>query len=112
MKIAYWDEESKSQQERDMTVEELNQRDSDIAAAAVPAVPSEVTIRQAELALLDADLLDDVEDLVATLPRQYQSEWRRATAVMRDNGLVEIVRQQKGMTHDQIDQLFVNAAKL
>lgn len=112
MKVAYWDEESMSQKEREMTPEELAQHEADIAAGAVVVVPSEVTIRQAELALLDADLLDDVEDLVATLPRQYQSEWRRATVVMRDNGLVEIVRQQKGMTHAEIDQLFITAATL
>ena len=97
---------------REATAEELVDIEAREAEAAQPAVPHEVSIRQAELALLEAELLDDVEELVATLPRQYQSEWRRATVVMRDNGLVEIVRQQKGMTHAEIDQLFITAATL
>lgn len=71
-----------------------------------------VTMRQASLALLNAGLLDNVEALVATLPRAYQIEWERASVVHRDNQLVEIVRQQQGMTHAQIDDLFVLAATL
>ena len=62
-------------------------------------------MRQASLALLNAGLLDDVEALVATLPRAYQIEWERASVVQRDNQLVEIVRQQQGMTAGQIDDL-------
>lgn len=71
-----------------------------------------VTMRQASLALLNAGLLDNVEALVATLPRAYQIEWERASVVHRDNQLVEIVRQQQGMTHAQIDDLFAQAATL
>ena len=74
--------------------------------------PQSVTMRQASLALLGADLLDDVEALVATLPRAYQIEWQRASTVERGNQLVEIVRQQKSMTDDQIDELFTTAATL
>jgi len=80
--------------------------------AAIAAVPQSVSMRQASLALLNAGLLDDVEALVATLPRAYQIEWERASVVQRDNQLVEIVRQQKGMTADQIDDLFTLAATL
>lgn len=75
-------------------------------------VPQTVTMRQASLTLLEAGLLDDVEALVATLPRAYQIEWERASTVERTNPLVEIVRQQKGMTTRQIDDLFVAAATL
>ena len=57
-------------------------------------------------------MLDDVEALVATLPRAYQIEWERASTVQRDNPLVEIVRQQQGMTNAQIDDLFTLAATL
>jgi hypothetical protein len=69
-------------------------------------------MRQAARALLDADLLDDVEALVATLPRAYQIDWERASVVERSNPLVEIVRQQKSMTDAQIDDLFITAATL
>ena len=74
------------------------------------AVPSNVTMRQACLELEDAGILDDVEALVATLPRSYQIEWERASVVERTNGLVEVVRQQQGMTVEQIDDLFRRAA--
>lgn len=80
--------------------------------APIVPVPQSVTMRQAARALLDADLLDDVEALVATLPRAYQIDWERASVVERSNPLVEIVRQQKSMTDAQIDDLFITAATL
>ena len=75
-------------------------------------VPQEVTMRQACLALEGAGLLDDVEAIVATLPKVYQIEWQRASTVLRSNPLVEMVRQQNSMTDAQIDALFVTAATL
>lgn len=79
--------------------------------APVP-VPASVTMRQACLALENAGILDDVEALVATLPRLYQIEWQRASMVERTNQLVEVVRQQQGMTVQQIDDMFIQAATL
>lgn len=79
---------------------------------AKPVVPESVSMRQAQLALLGADILDDVEALVATLPRAYQIEWNKASIVERTNPLVELVRQQKAMTVQQIDDLFILAATL
>lgn len=75
-------------------------------------IPTEVTMRQACLAMEGAALLDDVEAIVATLPRVYQIEWQRASTVLRSNALVEMVRQQNSMTDAQIDDLFVTAATL
>lgn len=75
-------------------------------------VPQSVSMRQAARALFDAGLLDEVESLVATLPRAYQIDWERASIVERSNPLVEIVRQQKSMTDAQIDELFITAATL
>ena len=69
-------------------------------------------VGQASIALEIAGLLDDVEAIVATLPRIYQIEWQRASVVARDNALVEIVRQQQAMTTEQIDTLFINANSL
>ena len=57
-------------------------------------------------------MLDDVEAIVATLPKLYQIEWQRASMVLRSNALVEMVRQQNSMTEAQIDALFVTAATL
>lgn len=75
-------------------------------------VPTSVTMRQACLALENAGILDDVEALVATLPRPYQIEWQRASMVERTNQLVEVVRQQQGMAVQQIDDMFIQAATL
>lgn len=75
-------------------------------------VPQQVTMRQACIQLEADGLLDDVEAVVATLPRIYQIEWQRTSVVLRDNPLVEIVRQQQGMTPEQIDTLFINASTL
>lgn len=78
----------------------------------IAIIPQSVSMRQAARALLDAGLLDDVDALVATLPRAYQIDWQRAGTVERSNPLVEIVRQQKSMTDAQIDDLFIAAATL
>lgn len=77
-----------------------------------PEVPQSVSMRQACIQLELDGLLDDVELVVAGLPRTYQIEWQRASVVARDNSLVEIVRQQQGMTAEQIDTLFINASNL
>lgn len=77
-----------------------------------PAVPQVVSMRQACLQLEIDGLLDDVEAIVAGLPKLYQIEWQRASVVQRNNLLVETVRLQKGMTPAQIDALFVAAEKL
>ena len=75
-------------------------------------IPQSVSMRQAELALLDADLLDDIEALIPMLPRSDQISWKRASVVERSNPLVAYVQQTKGMTDAQIDALFVQAATL
>jgi hypothetical protein len=82
------------------------------ASLPLPGVPQQVTMRQACIQLEIDGLLDDVEAVVATLPKVYQIEWQRAAVVYRDNALVEMVRQQRGMTPEQIDDLFTKAAAL
>lgn len=110
-KTAYWDSETNQQRERDCTPEEVAEIELRKLPQPTP-IPQSVTMRQASIALELAGLLDDVEAIVATLPRIYQIEWQRASNVLRDNLLVEMVRQQQGMTDAQIDALFVQAAIL
>lgn len=74
-----------------------------------PKVPDRVTSRQCELALLDAELLDDVEEAVAGLDRRSQIEWRTKTVVERDSPLV---RQLAESLNIDLDSLFTEAAKL
>ena len=74
-------------------------------------VPQQVTMRQARLALLSAGLLDDVEMVIAAAGRAAQLEWEYAAVVERSNLAVAIAQQQQGMTDEQIDDLFREAAK-
>lgn len=75
-------------------------------------IPQSVSMRQAELALLEAGLLDDIELLIPSLPRADQISWKRASTVERSNPLVAYVQQAKGLTDLQIDDLFIRAATL
>lgn len=88
-------------------------REAEAAAAALAIpVPQSVSMRQARLALLAANLLDDIEALLATMPRAAQIEWEYATDVRRDSPLIAVVKSEKGMTDAQIDALFVAAGWL
>ena len=75
-------------------------------------VPQQVTMRQARLALLKAGLLDDADAAIASAGREAQLEWEYAAVVERSNPVIAIVQQQQGVTDEQIDNLFREAAKL
>lgn len=92
--------------------ETQEERDVAIAAALKSRVPTSISMRQAELALLAAGLLDDVEALIPSLPRADQIAWKRATLVERSNPLVAYVQQVNGLTDLQLDELFTRAASL
>ena len=74
-------------------------------------VPQQVTMRQARLELLSRDLLDDVDAVIAVAGVAAQIEWEYASTVDRDNPVIAVVQQQQGMTDEQIDDLFREAAK-
>ncbi|WP_290906245.1 hypothetical protein [Aquabacterium sp.] len=82
----------------------------------VNGVPQEVTMRQAQLALLGAGLLDAVDVAIAAIPgdagRAAQITWTKSSAVRRDNPLIAQLSAALGLTDAQIDGLFVAAAKL
>lgn len=79
-------------------------------------VPQRITARQAQLALLDAGLLDDVEAIIEALPAQTRAqvriEWGRATHVERGSDVTAMVAAALGLTDAQVDALFVQAAGL
>ena len=86
------------------------------AVANAPQVPSEVTMRQARLALLGAGKLALVDAAIDALPQPQRSaariEWEYSSAVQRHNGFVAALGPALGMTPEQIDALFVAAARL
>lgn len=115
MKVAYWDEKSKSQKERDMTSDEIAQREKDIAEAAKQAVPSSVSMRQAKLALLNAGLYQQVNDYIEALPEPQKTaaliEWNSAYCE-RENALVKSLPLQFGWPAGTVEQLFIAAAQI
>lgn len=77
-----------------------------------PTVPQVVTIRQARLALLAADLLDDIDAAVAASGRAAQIEWEYATEVRRDHPLIAAMQAAKGLSDADVDQLFLTASEM
>jgi hypothetical protein len=75
-------------------------------------VPQSVTMRQARLALLEVELLDDVEAVLATQDRAVQIEWEYATTVERTSPLVGAIGQMVSYSDEQINELFIKASKL
>lgn len=79
-------------------------------------VPGVVSMRQARLALLQAGLLDRVEQAIGGLAgvtgRAAQIQWEFSTDVSRYSELVEALMPALGLTDEQVDELFRAAAAL
>ena len=77
-------------------------------------VPSIVTMRQARLALLDANLLDNVEQVLNLLPEPMKSEakidWEYAAEVRRDWPTLNQIAEYLDLTEEFIDDMFILAA--
>lgn len=84
--------------------------------AVEPMVPRVVTMRQARLALLGAGLLLQVDQAISALPEPQQSaariEWDYSSEVHRDRAFVQQLGQALGLSDEQLDALFIQAAAL
>lgn len=84
----------------------------------VPAitVPDNVTMRQARIALLQAGLLDAVNNAIASMQGSSgdaaRIEWEFSNEVKRNQPLVLAMKPILGLTDDQLDQLFLTASQL
>lgn len=80
--------------------------------AAMPAI----SMRQCRLALLSAGLLDDVPAAIAALPSPEKEvaeiEWEYAHDIVRTAPLVAALASALGLTAEQVDTLFQEAATL
>lgn len=74
--------------------------------------PQVVTIRQAKLALYAANLLDDVDTVVAGADRATQIEWEYATEVRRDWPTLITLQGVLGISDTEVDNLFIAGAAL
>ena len=75
-----------------------------------PSVPQTVTMRQAQLALLQSGYLDVVNNAISAASRAAQVEWNTAAVVERNSGLVPAMAARLGLTPAKIDALFILAA--
>lgn len=86
-----------------------------IAPYVVP-VPQAVTMRQARLALLQENLLNQVDSAINSLPspsrEQAQIEWEYSTEVLRNSPWVIELTPMLGLTSQQMDDLFKLAITL
>lgn len=75
-----------------------------------PLFVPNISMRQARLALLSDNLLDDVEAALST--PEYKIWWEYSTIVERNNYLVNDVLKILGKTDSEIDQMFISASQL
>jgi hypothetical protein len=80
-------------------------------------IPAKVTMRQARLILLQAGLLDQVEGAIAAIEnpverRAAEITWEYSIEVERTNPLVTRLSTVFGLTDEQVNDMFRQAAKL
>ena len=84
----------------------------EIEAKRKAAVPIEISMRQARLALHGAGLLASVETAVAQSTKDVQIEWEFAADLRRDWPTLVALSAALGLTDEQVDGLFMQAAQL
>lgn len=82
-----------------------------------PAKVTQVSMRQARLALYQEGKLDTVNEIISTMPiesqrKEAEIEWEFATTVDRNSALVYGITGGLGMTEEEIDALFEKASRL
>lgn len=85
--------------------------------ATAPVVPAVVSARQAQRALLEAGLLDDVEAAIAAIPeelerRRIQIDWDKAQEFRRDWPTLAMLAAAMQLDEGTLDALFIEAATL
>ena len=77
-----------------------------------PPVPQAVSRFQARAALKIAGLLSKIEEQVAQADPIVQIAWTDAVEFRRNSPTIAELAKAVGLTEDQIDELFRNAAKI
>lgn len=93
----------------------------ELAPVSVPAhtitVPAQVTAGQAREALYDAGLLNAIAPALGAITDpdtrwRAQNAWEYRPTVERNSRFVALMAEALGLTDEQLDQLFIDAAKL
>jgi hypothetical protein len=74
--------------------------------------PSSCSMKQAQLALLKAGLLDQVESLISSISREAQIIWKTSIVVDKHDALVQQLVPALNLTDAQLDDLFALAVTL
>lgn len=86
------------------------------AEVPTPSIPASVTMRQARLSLLQANLLHTVNAAIAAMPgaagEAARIEWEYSQEVQRNKALVLALAPALNLTDTQLDQLFRTASTL
>lgn len=77
-----------------------------------PVIPTKVSMRQARLALLQSNLLDEVNTAIASGTEADKITWEYATEVNRTDALVSNMATALNLTETDLDDLFTLAATL
>jgi hypothetical protein len=84
------------------------------AAQAEAAKPTSVTMRQARLALLEAGLLDNVQNTIAGMQgaegAAARIEWEYSSTMVRSQPLVAALAAALKLTSADVDALFLSAS--
>jgi hypothetical protein len=85
-----------------------------LAAQAEAAKPKSVTMRQARLALLEAGLLDNVQNTVAGMQgpegAAARIEWEYSSTMVRSQPLITAMAAALKLTDADVDALFLSAS--
>ena len=81
------------------------------------SIPTSVSMRQIRLALLHANILDQVEAAISEIEdpiqrREAEIEWEYATTVDRSSRFVQNLSVGLGLSEEQLDELFTTASQL
>lgn len=74
-------------------------------------IPSSITPLQAKLQLLEMELLDEVDTLVAN-DRKVKLYWEYALVIERNNEVLLSMAEMLNLSPEELDDMFIKASKL
>ena len=96
----------------EITVIPFTQAEIDEKLSRPKIVPTEVTMRQARLALLQSGVLETVNQSIANGREADKITWEYATEVNRSDSLVQNLAIRLNLTETDLDNLFLLASSL
>jgi hypothetical protein len=79
-------------------------------------IPSFVTMRQARRALLNAGLMGSINAAIDALPSPQKEaviiDWEYSQKVQRNHQFVQLLAAEIGLTNEQLNNLFIEAAQI